>query len=215
MLFATCINRRKFSSFEYVSAVLVCAGLVLFASADWRLTPTFNPIGLLLVSLSVVADAILPNLQEKLFHEGSSRLEVTVYTNFFTLIAMTSTTYMSGDLEGIINAASQDRTLVIYMIIYTSISYIAISSFMMIVKRYGAVTGVLLATARKAMTLIISFIFFPKTFSWCYVFGSVLVLGGLMFSSLLKQKEHIFKMIDSFKKKPIDLENPASKQNFV
>lgn len=198
MLFATCINKRKFSSLEYVSAVLVCTGLILFASADWRLTPTFNPIGLLFVLLSVVADAILPNLQERLFREGSSRLEVTVYTNFFTLLAMGWTTFLSGDLKAVLHAASQDRTLVIYMILYTSISYFAISTFMMIVKRYGAVTGVLLATARKAMTLIISFIFFPKTFSWCYVFGSVLVLGGLLFSSLLKQKDQIFSMIDNF-----------------
>lgn len=36
MLFSTCINKRKYSSLEYVSAVLVCAGLVLFTSADWR-----------------------------------------------------------------------------------------------------------------------------------------------------------------------------------
>ena len=40
MLFATCINKRKFSSLEYVSAVLVCTGLILFASADWRLVPS-------------------------------------------------------------------------------------------------------------------------------------------------------------------------------
>merc|ERR1712157_492338 len=129
---------------------------------------------------------------------GSSRLEVTVYTNFFTLIAMTWTTHMGGDLKGMLHAASQNRTLAIYMVIYTSISYIAISTFMVIVKRYGAVTGVLLATARKAMTLILSFIFFPKQFSWGYVFGSILVLGGLLFSSLLKQKEQIYAMIESY-----------------
>lgn len=31
--------------------------------------------GITLVSLSVVCDAVLPNLQERLFAEGSSRLE--------------------------------------------------------------------------------------------------------------------------------------------
>merc|ERR1711862_252507 len=198
MLFSTCINRRVYSSMEYLSAIFVCTGLILFTSADWRLTPTFNLIGLIMVSFSVIADAILPNLQEKLFNKGSSRLEVTVFTNFFTLIAMTWTTHLSGDLKGILHAASQNRTLAIYVAIYTSISYFAISSFMMIVKRYGAVTGVLLATARKAMTLTLSFIFFPKQFSWGYVFGSILVLGGLLVSSLLKQKEQIYAMMDTY-----------------
>merc|ERR1712157_261972 len=145
---------------------------------------------------------------------GSSRLEVTVYTNFFTLIAMTWTTHLSGDLKGILHAASQNRTLAIYMVIYTSISYLAISTFMVIVKRYGAVTGVLLATARKAMTLILSFIFFPKQFSWGYVFGSVFVLGGLLVSSLFKQRKQLCMIFKNFSRKPemelrIDVEEAA------
>lgn len=39
-----------------------------------RVSPSFSPWGLLLVSLSVCCDAVLPNLQEKLFAQGSSRL---------------------------------------------------------------------------------------------------------------------------------------------
>lgn len=215
MLFATCINRRKFSSVEYICALFICTGLALFASADWRLTPSFNPIGLLLVALSVIADGIFPNLQERLFRRGSSRLEVTVYTNFFTLIVMTGTTAASGDLVGIFNHATKDRQLALYMAIYTAVSYMAISSFMIIVKRYGAVTGVLLATARKAMTLILSFIFFPKTFSWCYVFGSVFVLGGLLISSLFKQRKQLGIMLDNFRNKNMEIATENGTKNDV
>jgi adenosine 3'-phospho 5'-phosphosulfate transporter B3 len=39
------------------------------------------------------------------------------------------------------------------------------------------------------MTLILSFLLFPKPFSWFYVFGATLVLGGLMASSLFKIKK--------------------------
>lgn len=81
------------------------------------------------------------------------------------------------------------------MSVYILVSYIAVSFFMQIVKNFGAVTGVLAGTARKAMTLILSFILFPKQFSWYYVFGAFLVLGGLLASSLVKinkkqQKQH-------------------------
>ena len=58
------------------------------------------------MSLSIVANTILPNLQEKSFHEGSSRLKVTMCTNFFILLAMISTIYILEDTEGIINALS-------------------------------------------------------------------------------------------------------------
>lgn len=188
MIIATIINKRVFKKYEYASALAISLGLVIFAAVDWKLTPTFNPVGLILVSLSVVADAILPNAQENLFGQGSSRLEVTLYTNFFTLVAMTVTTLASGDLVRCIQLAlTSDTNLVTYMVVYTLISYIAISAFMMIVKKYGGVTAVLLSTARKAMTLILSFILFPKAFSWYYALGAALVLGGLLAVSLKKQ----------------------------
>jgi len=201
MMFATFINRRIFSSLEYICALAICAGLVLFAAADWRLLPTFQPIGLVLVSLSVVADAILPNAQEKLFSEGSSRLEVTLYSNFFTLVAMTCTTFASGDLIGIIQHAMSDRQLALYLAIYVPVAYVAISTFMMIVKEFGAVTGVFIGMARKIMTLLISFLLFPKAFSWCYAFGSALVLGGLFVSSLYKQKKQLGFIFQGIKKR--------------
>jgi len=206
MVLATLINKHVFSSVEYVCAIAMCVGLVLFASADWKLTPTFNPIGLVLVSLSVLADAVLPNAQERLFKHGSSRLEVTLYSNIFTLIAMTCTTLASGDLVGVILHAIRDRQLAFYICIYIPVAYMAISAFMTIVKRYGAVTGVLIGMARKAMTLYLSFLLFPKAFSWYYVFGSVLVLGSLLVISLYKQKHLLGGVVKSLEKKSSEIE---------
>lgn len=188
MAISTFMNKRSFTSTEYICALSISAGLVMFAAADWKLTPSFNPIGIVLVSLSVVADSVLPNAQERLFRHGSSRLEVTLYSNFFTLIAMTCITIISGDLTGIIKHALSDPTLALYMVVFTAISYAAISTYMQIVKRFGGVAAVLLATARKGMTLILSFMLFPKAFSWYYVAGAALVLGGLLIVSLMKQK---------------------------
>ncbi len=186
MIIATIINRRIFKSVEYASAFAISIGLVIFAAADWKLTPSFNPIGLALVFTSVIADAILPNIQERNFRLGASRLEVTLYTNFFTLLVMTFTTLWSGDFFRAIGMATSNHQLATFMIVYTGISYIAISLFMTIIKKYGGVTAVLLGTARKAMSLILSFVFFPKAFSWLYVLGAGLVLGGLMVASLTK-----------------------------
>ena len=186
MVVASVVHKKVFTSAEYVCALAVCAGLILFAAADWQLTPSFHPIGLAFVSLSVCADAILPNAQERLFKLGSSRLEVIFFTNIFTLIAMTVTTLLSGDLLGLIDFAKGNQKLLGYMVVYTFIAYIAISLHMSVIKRFGGVAAVVLATGRKGMTLILSFILFPKSFSWFYVMGALLVLGGLMVSSLAK-----------------------------
>lgn len=186
MVIASVIHKKTFSAIEYACATAICAGLVMFAAADWELTPSFNPIGLGLVSMSVCADAILPNAQERLFRMGSSRLEVTLFTNVFTLIAMTLTTVASGDFFLCMQAMLKDSALSGYFFVYTFIAYIAISMHMAIVKRYGGVTAVLVATGRKGMTIVLSFLLFPKAFSWYFPMGASLVLGGLLVSSLVK-----------------------------
>jgi len=197
MVISTIMNRRVFSSNQYVCAIAISTGLVMFAAADWKLTPTFNSLGLTLVSLSVIADAILPNAQEKLFNMGSSRLEVTFYTNFFTLIGLTISTIASGDLIAVLKLSTSNSQLACYLAFYTAISYVAISSFMLIVKEFGGVAAVVLGTARKAMSIILSFIVFPKPFSWLYVAGAGFVLGGLLTVSLTKHIEKKKSTIES------------------
>lgn len=195
MAIATLVNKRIFSTTEYLCALSISMGLIIFTVVDWTLAPLFHPLGIIFVSISVCADAILPNMQEKLFSFGSSRLEVTFFTNYLTLIIMTITTLLSGDMINLIKLVLSDENqngrgmLSFYMVVYTCISYVAISSFMIIVKKFGGVTAVFLATARKAMTLVLSFCFFPKIFSFYYVIGTVLVLGGLLVGSLVKQQK--------------------------
>ncbi|KAL9187029.1 hypothetical protein ACHAXT_010749 [Thalassiosira profunda] len=188
MLIATLVNRRVFKSYEYLCALSICAGLVLFALADYTLDPLqFVPAGLALVGGSVVADAILPNAQEHLFKAGSSRLEVTVYSNLFSFLGMTVVTLGNGSLVHFLRGVSGDSTLALYFAVYTVLSYASISCYMTLVKRFGGVTAVVLTTARKAMTILLSFLLFPKGFSWLYVYGSLLVLGAAMTAGICKK----------------------------
>ena len=201
MIIATIVNKKVFASYEYACALAICAGLILFALADYTLDPMkFDVMGLALVSASVVADAILPNAQECLFRGGSSRLEVTVYSNLFSFLGMTVVTLASGTLVQFAKWLYADSTLTIYFAVYTLLSYASISCYMTLVKRFGGVHAVLLTTARKAMTLVLSFLLFPKGFSWMYVYGSLLVLGAVMVASIMKKRNHAAKQKQSLEK---------------
>jgi adenosine 3'-phospho 5'-phosphosulfate transporter B3 len=201
MIIATIVNKKVFASYEYACALAICAGLILFALADYTLDPMkFDVMGLALVSASVVADAILPNAQECLFRGGSSRLEVTVYSNLFSFLGMTVVTLASGTLVQFAKWLYADSTLTIYFAVYTLLSYASISCYMTLVKRFGGVHAVLLTTARKAMTLVLSFLLFPKGFSWLYVYGSLLVLGAVMVASIMKKRNHAAKQKQSLEK---------------
>ena len=189
MVIATLLHphKKKFSMIEYICATIVCLGLICFGMAEFQTQPTFHPIGILFVSLSVFADALLPNAQEKVFVQyHAPRSEVTFYTNLFTLMIMTISTYASGDLFRCFRFMSEHSTITIYIFIYTIISYIAISCHMNVVQMYGGVAAVLVATGRKAMTLIVSFLLFPKVYTIYYPIGTILVLSGLTWASLSK-----------------------------
>jgi len=73
--------------------------MIMFAAADFTTYPNFHSYGITLVSISVVADAFLPNVQESVFEHGSSRAEVTFFTNAGCFVIMTILLGSSGDLQ--------------------------------------------------------------------------------------------------------------------
>ncbi|EWM30103.1 udp-galactose transporter [Nannochloropsis gaditana] len=189
MVISSVMNQKPFKGVEYAAAVAVCVGLILFAFADVRVAPSFSPWGITLVSLSVVCDAVLPNLQERLFAEGSSRLEVTFYSNILTLGLMSVSTLLSGDLLGALAYAQADHKAAVLLLVYTLLAYVAISLHMALVKSFGSVAAVLVGNSRKTMTICLSFLLFPKPFSNLYVVGGMLVLAGLTVSVYVKNMD--------------------------
>ena len=123
MIIASLMHRKVFSAMEYACAICICLGLVLFAAADWELAPSFHPIGLVLVTLSVFSDAVLPNAQERLFGMGASRLEVTLFTNIFALIFYTGSTLLSGDFMGVWQLVMNNNQLAWYYLLYITVAY--------------------------------------------------------------------------------------------
>ena len=145
-------------------------------------------IGIILVCISVVADAFLPNFQERVFDQGSSRIEVTYYTNLLCIAAMTVSFSISGDLQQALAYALANPHALYLMIIYTFLAYIAITFHMALVKEFGGIITVLVGNARKAVTICLSFILFPKPLNELYILGGLLVFGGLIADAYMREK---------------------------
>eukprot|EP00281_Chroomonas_sp_CCMP1168_P000632 CAMPEP_0206269504 /NCGR_PEP_ID=MMETSP0047_2-20121206/32324_1 /ASSEMBLY_ACC=CAM_ASM_000192 /TAXON_ID=195065 /ORGANISM="Chroomonas mesostigmatica_cf, Strain CCMP1168" /LENGTH=397 /DNA_ID=CAMNT_0053697991 /DNA_START=86 /DNA_END=1279 /DNA_ORIENTATION=+ len=190
MVVAVLIHKETFSTAEITSALAICAGLVLFGYADMSGdSKVSTTLGLALQAGSVVADAFLPNLQQQLFKQGASPLEVTYFTNLYVLILMTILGGGTGQIPAVIQFAVSNTSGAVMMLIYTIVAYVAISCHMRVVQKYGSVVAVLVGNMRKAGTISLSFMMFPKPFSMLYVYGSVLVLGGLTMYAYVKDKK--------------------------
>lgn len=139
----------------------------------------------------MLADAFLPNLQESVFKQGSSRIEVTFFTNILCLALMTTAFTISGDLPAAVAYAGANPHALVLLIVYTFVAYIAITLHMALVEEFGGVTTVLVGNTRKAFTIVMSFILFPKPTSVLYLYGTVLVFGSLIGNAYMKEKEKI------------------------
>lgn len=176
--------------FEVMFGIFISIGMILFAAADFKTQPNFNPLGIGLVSISVVADAFLPNFQERVFEFGSSRVEVTFFTNALCLVAMTGAFSASGDLQVAVEYTFRDTHTFLVMACYTFLAYIAVSLHMMLVKEFGGIAAVLVGNTRKAMTIVLSFVLFPKPMSYLYALGVILVFGSLIGNAIMKERLH-------------------------
>lgn len=114
---------------------------------------------------------------------------MTVYSNLFGLASLTALTLANGGLPRFLRALAGDATLATYFGAYAVLSYVSVACYMTLVRRFGGVAAVVLTTARKAMTLVLSFLLFPKGFSWMYVYASALVLGAVMIAAVCKKLE--------------------------
>lgn len=189
MLIAVTYNKKKVKPFEFMFGALISVGMIIFATADFQVSPKFDMFGIILVSISVVADAFLPNYQERVFSHGSSRIEVTYFTNILCLGGMTIFFSMTGDLQKATAYAFANPHALFLMSVYTVVAYVAITFHMALVKEFGGITTVLVGNTRKALTIVASFLLFPKPGSWMYVVGGILVFGSLVGNAYMKDRD--------------------------
>ena len=69
-------------------------------------------------------------------------------------------------------------------------AYFAVLFHMTLVQELGSVAAVIIGNSRKALSIVLSFILFPKPFSIYYVFGVILVFGSIILNTLLKEKKN-------------------------
>lgn len=70
--------RRKYPIQEYISAILLVIGLILFTLADAQTSPNFSILGVVMISGALIMDAFLGNLQEAIFTMNPDTTQVSL-----------------------------------------------------------------------------------------------------------------------------------------
>jgi len=202
MLVGVCYLNKKYKSRDYLSVVLLSSGIITFSLGNTKSDQSFDfPfLGVFLISLALAADAIIGNVQEKvLVQYDASTTEMIYYTKIIGLIYLFSALIVKQELFSAFAFCARNPNSYLYIIAFSVIGCIGEQFVMAVIKRFGALIAVITTSLRKMLTIVLSFIIYPKPFSLAYALGLILVFAGIGLESYIKNEKAIQNYINEWK----------------
>jgi len=205
MLFGVIITKKRYNAADYGIVCLMVAGLALFMHADSTSSAVFQPVGIVMLTISLLCDGAISNMSEAIMNKynvGQDEFIFRLYSIalFFVCIAASA----NGDLRHGLAYLSTPGTLkemdeglaptwsiqgkILTMVIFSTTGFFGSSCSAAITKSFGALTMSITSTARKATTIFLSFALFPNECTSEHIFGIILFIASLVTKSLRASK---------------------------
>jgi len=187
------IQGKQYTRLDFTACVCMSFGLIFFTLADSEVSPNFNHTGVILISLALCADAVIGNVQEKaMVMYDAPNGEVVLYSYAIGFVYILCGLLISGGFfEAFYFCLQNPLRTYGYAILFSLSGYFGISYVLTLVRVFGALVAVTVTTCRKAVTIVLSFIFFTKPFTVTYVWAGVIVLFGIGVNIYEKNKSKI------------------------
>ncbi|KAL6040304.1 hypothetical protein STEG23_017204 [Scotinomys teguina] len=184
---------KRYNLADVSAAVCMSLGLIWFTLADSTIAPNFNLTGVMLISLALCADAVIGNVQEKamkLHNASNSEMVLYSYSIGFVYILL-GLSCTSGLGPAVAFCSKNPVRTYGYAFLFSLTGYFGISFVLALIKIFGALLAVTVTTGRKAMTIVLSFIFFAKPFTFQYVWSGLLVVLGIFLNVYSKNMDKV------------------------
>ncbi|XP_061175358.1 adenosine 3'-phospho 5'-phosphosulfate transporter 2-like [Saccostrea echinata] len=191
------IQGRRYNCIDVSAMMCMIVGLILFTLADSSVSPNFNTYGVILISLALCADGAIGNVQEKAMKQyEASNTEIVFYSYglgfFYILVGL----LLSGNFFPAFEFCKQHPVQTYgYGFLFSISGYVGLAIVLTLVKTFGALIAVTVTTCRKAVTIILSFLFFSKPFTLQYVWSGLLVVLGIYLNVYSKNRKSWDKVI--------------------
>uniref|UniRef100_A0A7E5A0V5 Adenosine 3'-phospho 5'-phosphosulfate transporter 2 n=1 Tax=Panagrellus redivivus TaxID=6233 RepID=A0A7E5A0V5_PANRE len=184
------IQGKRYGWLDGLSASLMSFGLILFSLADSQVSPNFDPRGYIMILGALVADAVIGNVQEKSMKKfGAQNTEVVFYSYSIGSIYIFIFLLLKWELFDAMSFFwNHPRETYGYGVIFSVLGYVGVNVVLTLVRTTGALTAVTVTTMRKAVTIILSFVFFEKPFTSTYLWAGLVVLIAIYVNLYNKNK---------------------------
>ena len=183
MLLARVVNGRAHGRLEYAAAALMSGGAVGFAWQNTTIaardTASGAGVGAALLACSVCCDALVVNAQERVLAtvDGLRADQLVANTNVVAAAAAAAYLVATVDLPRLCAAMSAQLACALAVVgMCLGVSVLAYTRF---IECSSASTAVTVATLRKVLTVLLSYVFFPKPLLKRHVLSGAAVLAGI------------------------------------
>jgi solute carrier family 35 (adenosine 3'-phospho 5'-phosphosulfate transporter), member B3 len=209
MIFGVLITRKKYQLYDYFVVLCMVVGLAIFMHADATSSAVFQPLGVIMLTVSLLCDGAITNLGEsvmKNYGVGQDEFIFRMYS--IALVAITAAAAAKGDLQlGMIwlmqpgtydemqqGVSAEEATWsvagkITVIVLFSSMGFFGSSCSAAITKNFGALTMSITSTARKASGLFLSFFLFNNVCTLEHICGVVIFIVALTAKSLRRRKD--------------------------
>ncbi|OIV89647.1 hypothetical protein TanjilG_12733 [Lupinus angustifolius] len=182
--------RRKYPFHEYISAILLVVGLILFTLADAHTSPNFNIIGVIMISGALIMDSFLGNLQEAIFtmNPETTQMEMLFCSTVVGLPFLIPPMIFTGELFTAWTSCAQHPYVYGVLVFEAMATFIGQVSVLSLIALFGAATTAMITTARKAVTLLLSYLIFTKPLTGQHGSGLLLIAMGITLKMMPENK---------------------------
>ncbi|XP_033214474.1 adenosine 3'-phospho 5'-phosphosulfate transporter 2 isoform X2 [Belonocnema kinseyi] len=183
------IQGKKYGILDFAAATVMCLGLILFTLADSMISPRFDMIGVAMITSALVCDALIGNIQEKAMRQHkATNTEVVLYSYSIGFVYLLLILLLTGDIGTAASFCTQHPLETYgYALLFSLSGYLGIQIVLTLVQSCGAFVAATVTTCRKAVTIVISFLFFYKPFTIQYLWSGLLVVLGIYLNIYSKQ----------------------------
>ena len=195
------VTKKRYGAADFGIVGLMVAGLGMFMHADAKTSAVFQPLGIIMLTISLLCDGAISNLSEALMNQydvGQDEFIFRLYSVATLFICIAAA--VKGDLRDGLAYLTQPGTLkemeegldptwsisgkIVTMVLFSTTGFLGSSTSAAITKSFGALTMSITSTARKATTIFLSFMLFPNECTLEHISGIVLFIASLVAKSL-------------------------------
>lgn len=188
MLMGRILKGTQYSFAEYVEAVVITMGVVMFSlsKASWvATTPQYEVMGIGLLTLYILSDSFTSQWQSRVYRDYSQvdSFQMMFGVNVSAVLLTSGALLLSGELGLVLEFIRYNPMALHYNIITAICSSSGQFVIYYIIKRYGPVVFTIMMTTRQMLSIVLSSYYFGHEMPLQSITGSLLVFSGILYSS--------------------------------